>query len=79
MTIRKINGNTYQEIAVLSAEPLEMSSGLGIPLHDYVSNTYTTGNLTQSVFKAGGAGGTIVATLNFTYDENNNLLTVARS
>jgi hypothetical protein len=79
MVVKSINGNTYSEVAVVSAEPLEVSSGLGIPLHDYVANTYTTGNLTQTVFKVGGSGGTVVATLDFTYDGNNNLLTVTRS
>jgi hypothetical protein len=52
---------------------------LTIPPHDYISNTWTDGNLTQVVYKTGGAGGTTVATLTMTYDGSNNLLTVTKS
>jgi hypothetical protein len=54
-------------------------SGLDIPPHDYISNTYTGSNLTQTVFKRGGASGTVLATLTMTYDGSGNLLTVTRS
>jgi hypothetical protein len=54
-------------------------TGLSIPAHDYISNTYTGSNLTQTVFKRGGSGGTTVATLTMTYDGSGNLLTVTRS
>ena len=53
--------------------------GLEIPTHDYIENTYTGSNLTQTVFKRGGASGKTVATLTMTYDGSNNLLTVTRS
>lgn len=53
--------------------------GLEIPTHDYIVNTYTGSNLTQTVFKRGGASGTVVATLTMTYDGSSNLLTVTRS
>jgi hypothetical protein len=53
--------------------------GLEIPTHDYVANTYTGNNPTQTVFKRGGADGVVVATLTRTYDDNNNLLTVTRN
>ena len=53
-------------------------AGLEIPTHDYIVNTYTGSNLTQTVFKRGGAGGQTVATLTMTYD-GSNLLTVTRS
>jgi hypothetical protein len=29
--------------------------GLEIPTHDYIANTYTGSNLTQTVFRRGGA------------------------
>lgn len=35
---------------------------------DYKINTYTGDNITQTVYKVGGAGGTIVATETNTYD-----------
>jgi hypothetical protein len=54
-------------------------AGLNIPPHDYISNTYESGNLTQAVYKAGGSSGQIVATLTMTYDGSNNLLTVTRT
>jgi len=53
--------------------------GLEIPTHDYIANTYTGTNLTQAVFRRGGASGKVVATLTMTYDGSDNLLTVARS
>ena len=53
--------------------------GLEIPTHDYISNTYTGSNLTQTVFKRGGSSGKTVATLTLTYDGSDNLLTVTRS
>jgi hypothetical protein len=52
---------------------------LAIPPHDYISNTYSGSNLTETVFKRGGASGTVVATLTMTYDGSGNLLTVTRS
>jgi hypothetical protein len=53
--------------------------GLSIPTHDYIANTWTGSNLTQTVFRRGGASGVIVATLTMTYDGSGNLLTVTRS
>ena len=53
--------------------------GLEIPTHDYIENTYTGSNLTETVFRRGGASGKIVATLTLTYDGSDNLLTVTRS
>ena len=43
--------------------------GLNIPQHDYISVSYvgSTNNIDQVVYKEGGASGTTVATLNFTY------------
>jgi hypothetical protein len=56
-----------------------MRQGLEIPTHDHITNSYTGTNLTQTVFRRGGASGTVVATLTMTYDGSDNLLTVARS
>lgn len=58
----------------------DMANPLSIPVHDYISNTYDlSNNLTQVVYKLGGASGTIVCTLDMTYDGNGNLLTVTRT
>lgn len=43
------------------------TSGLSIPVHDYISLSYTGANLTGVVFKTGGSGGTTVATLTLGY------------
>lgn len=53
-----------------------VDGGLALPAYDYVSNTYTGGNLTQTVYKIGGATGTTVATAVMTYDGSGNLLSL---
>jgi len=53
-----------------------VDGGFALPAYDFVSNTYTGDNLTQSVYKIGGASGTTVATVVMTYDSNDNLLTL---
>lgn len=50
-----------------------------MPEHDYISLSYSAGNLAGVVYKAGGSGGTTVATLTLTYDGSGNLLTVTKS
>ena len=46
--------------------------GLNIPQHDYISVSYVgaTNNISSVVYKEGGASGTTVATLTFTYTTN---------
>jgi hypothetical protein len=68
----------------VSIENVESNSGMstqfGIPKYDYIENTYdVSSNLIQTVYKTGGAAGTILATVVMTYDGSNNLLTVART
>ena len=43
--------------------------GLNIPQHDYISVSYvsSTNNISSVTYKEGGASGTTVATLTFTY------------
>jgi hypothetical protein len=43
---------------------------------DYAAFTYTGSNLTQVVYKRGGASGDVVGTLNLTYDGSNNVTSV---
>lgn len=59
--------------------PVNILNALVTKSYDYISCSYTSGNLTGVVFKTGGAGGTTVATLTLTYDGGNNLLTVSVS
>lgn len=53
--------------------------GFAISEHDYVSMSYTGGDLTQVVYKQGGASGATVATLALTYDGSGNVLTITKS
>lgn len=54
-------------------------SGWDIPLHDYRSFGYTSGNLTSVTYKTGGSGGTTVATLTLGYDGSGNLVSMTKS
>jgi hypothetical protein len=61
----------------MATEPYGLAvRGLGIPEHDRVE-----GNADGTVFtfKAGGASGTVVCTLTFTYHANGNVATVQKS
>ena len=52
---------------VLQLTELESIAGLQIPPHDHLTLAYTDSNLTQIVYRTGGAGGTTVATVNLGY------------
>jgi hypothetical protein len=52
---------------------------MGIPDHDYVVNFYDGLRLESTVYRVGGAGGTVVATINYTYNANGDVLTIAKS
>ena len=61
--------------------------GLNIPQHDYISVSYvgSTNNISSVQYREGGASGTIVATLTFTYvggtpsSDDADIATVTRS
>ena len=62
---------------------VHIEGGVGNPLvseqYDHITLTYNVGNyLTGVVYRTGGAGGTVVASLSLTYDGSNNLIGVAR-
>lgn len=52
--------------------------GLVPDAYDYIGLTYSGDNITQAVYKSGGASGTLVATLDMTYS-GDNITTVTRS
>jgi len=58
-------------------ELVQRTGGMFIPPHDHVTNTYTGSNLTQIVYRHGGASGKVVATQTLTYDASDNLETIA--
>jgi hypothetical protein len=63
----------------MAAEPFGLAQrGLGIPEHDHISLTYSNGQVSQVVYKAGGEFGNTVATLTLTYS-NGLLATVTKS
>ena len=53
-------------------------AGMAIPANDFISLSYTSGNLTGVVYKSGGAGGTTVATLTLAYS-GSDLISVTKS
>ena len=52
--------------------------GFEIPAYDYLSFSYTDGNLTGIIYKTGGSGGTTVATLTLGYDGSDNLTSITK-
>ena len=48
--------------------------GLAIPPYDYEVHTYTGNNPTTSVYRQGGASGTVVATVTRTFNGSDLLL-----
>lgn len=73
------NGNEANPVSDSNPLPVYQTSGLSIPVHDYISCTYSGSNLTGVTYKDGGASGTVVATLALTYDGSSNLLTVTKT
>jgi hypothetical protein len=53
-------------------------AGMAIPPNDYISLSYTSGNLTGVVYKSGGSSGTTVATLTLAYS-GSDLISVTKS
>lgn len=62
----------------LRASPIPIIEGLSIPSYDYMSLTYSNSNLSQVIYRTGGVNGTIVATLNLSYDLNNNVTSITK-
>jgi hypothetical protein len=53
-------------------------AGMAIPPNDFISLSYTSGNLTGVVYKTGGSSGTTVATLTLAYS-GSDLISVTKS
>jgi hypothetical protein len=53
-------------------------AGMAIPPNDFISLSYTSGNLTSVVYKSGGSSGTTVATLTLAYS-GSDLISVTKS
>ena len=59
--------------AVVAFQPLSPAE------YDHIAMSYTGSNLTEVVYKIGGASGTVVATLTLGYNGSGNLTSVTRS
>lgn len=62
----------------LRANPISVTEGLSIPTYDHMSLSYSGSNLSQVIYKVGGVNGTTVATLNLSYDLNNNVTSITK-
>lgn len=86
ITSGTVTVNNEVEVTNNSGNPIPVSgtissklAGWDIPVHDYRSFGYTSGNLTSIVYKTGGSGGTTVATLTLAYDGSGNLVSMTKS
>jgi hypothetical protein len=68
---------TAADVAATKASAASIA-GMAIPPNDYISLSYTSGNLTGVVYKSGGASGTTVATLTLAYS-GSDLVSVTKS
>src|SRR3990167_2060132 len=78
MTAPSVVGLKIGTEQISSANPLPVTEGLNLPVYDYISMTYTGSNLTEIIYKLGGASGTTVATLTMTYS-GSNLISVTKT
>ena len=54
------------------------STLLGVVIHDYIAYTYVGENITETKFYVGGSGGTLVSTLQYSYNASGNITAVTR-
>jgi hypothetical protein len=57
----------------------QVANSLAPAEYDYISLSYSGGNLTGIVFKTGGSTGETVSTLTLAYDSGDNLISVTKS
>ena len=76
-TTNAILTTTAADVAATKASAASIA-GMAIPPNDYISLSYTSGNLTGVVYKSGGASGTTVATLTLAYS-GSDLISVTKS
>ena len=76
-TTNAILTTTAADVAATKASAASIA-GMAIPPNDFISLSYTSGNLTGVVYKSGGASGTTVATLTLAYS-GSDLISVTKS
>ena len=71
-------GESKDNPALMSGEV--SATGTLVPEeHDFIDCDYTDCNLTKVTYKLGGSGGTTVATLDITYDADDNIDTITKT
>lgn len=71
----RLSADIYQTATLSARLP-----GFDLPDHDYLGISYTSGDLTQVIYKTGGATGVTVATLTLAYDTpGGNLISVVKT
>ena len=76
-TTNGILATTAADTALIKASSASIA-GMAIPANDFISLSYTSGNLTSVIYKSGGSGGTTVATLTLAYS-GSDLISVTKS
>jgi hypothetical protein len=76
-TTNAILTTTAADVAATKASAASIA-GMAIPPNDFISLSYTSGNLTGVVYKTGGSSGTTVATLTLAYS-GSDLISVTKS
>lgn len=71
------SGDASAANQVLQLAELKSIAGLQVPAHDHITGIPDLQTPTQIVYRIGGAGGTVVGTLNLTYS-GGKLVSVAR-
>ena len=71
----KFGGTQPDEIYIKTLDQGGFLNGIQ---YDFISLSYTGNNLTEVIYKIGGSGGTVVATLTLSYT-GDNLVSVAKS
>lgn len=71
-------GNRAQDL------PLPVSIGFEIPAYDYIALTYVAagngaGEIETVVYKSGGSGGTVVATLTLAYNASDEISSITKT
>ena len=69
----------FRDVPAKTSEPTVTVGGLVPVKYDYIEMNYTGKDLTQMQYKLGGPTGTVVATVDYTYDLNKNVKSMKRT
>lgn len=67
--VSKQPNGSYENVS--NTHPIPVMDGFSIPAYDYFSMALSVGDTTETyIFKTGGVGGTVVATITIVYTDN---------